>query len=318
MNLVAVFCFAQLLIDCNVVCGASWDYSTGADGPSNWYKLKPTCAGPWQSPINIDPNKVVSMSNKGSMRILLESGKNLTSVEQYSVTNNGHSVEISFPPKTWRMQFGDDETNAFEVSQIHFHWGNDNTQGSEHTMCGRQYAIEAHMVCFAKNLYGTVGEAIGSPVGLSVLGILANVTTDISTDTLIDRMTGLEAALSKVIDSSAETKIDAFNLTKLVTIDEGRYFYRYPGSLTTPPCTTNVEWNLLKAIFTVTPCQIDLFRKIKWANGKSMVNNYRPVQSMDSTISFIPRIVYFHNKSIKLQSPTFFVTLVISLLFKFY
>lgn len=32
---------------------------------------------------------------------------------------------------------------TFKAAQLHFHWGNDSTKGSEHTLNGNQYPMEA-------------------------------------------------------------------------------------------------------------------------------------------------------------------------------
>ena len=40
--------------------------------------------------------------------------------------------------------------------------------------------------------------------------------------------------------------------------DPGAY-YRYSGSLTTPPCTENVRWFVMKSIHTVSAKQRDQF-----------------------------------------------------------
>ena len=37
---------------------------------------------------------------------------------------------------------GGDLMNKYQALQIHFHWGADNTQGSEHTVNGHMYPLE--------------------------------------------------------------------------------------------------------------------------------------------------------------------------------
>jgi hypothetical protein len=49
--------------------------------------------------------------------------------------------------------------------------------------------------------------------------------------------------------------------------------YRYPGSLTTPPCSEGVEWFVLKEHATASAAQIEAFRTI-------MRHDNRPVQPL--------------------------------------
>ena len=51
-------------------------------------------------------------------------------------------------------------------------------------------------------------------------------------------------------------------------------YYHYVGSLTTPPCSENVKWYILKEIMSLDAQQLEAFR----ANHK---NNFRPIQEMN-------------------------------------
>jgi carbonic anhydrase len=55
--------------------------------------------------------------------------------------------------------------------------------------------------------------------------------------------------------------------------DNTVHYYHYVGSLTTPPCSENVQWYLLKTPQTASKSQIDAFRKY-------YINNERPVQKV--------------------------------------
>lgn len=73
------------------------------------------------------------------------------------VENNGHSLKLVL------KYSGDDKvtltggplkSDVFILDNIHFHWGN-NIYGSEHTVNGRQYAAEMHLVTF-NSTYGKI------------------------------------------------------------------------------------------------------------------------------------------------------------------
>ena len=59
----------------------------------------------------------------------------------------------------------------YELWQFHAHWGKEDGHGSEHTVDGKNYAAELHLVHWNKK-YGTPDIAVDKPDGLSVLGIL--------------------------------------------------------------------------------------------------------------------------------------------------
>merc|ERR1712007_323800 len=58
----------------------------------------------------------------------------------------------------------------FKVWQMHAHWGSCAGHGSEHTVNGKQYDAELHIVHF-NTKYGTPENAADKPDGLAVLGI---------------------------------------------------------------------------------------------------------------------------------------------------
>ncbi len=60
----------------------------------------------------------------------------------------------------------------------------------------------------------------------------------------------------KAAESKASMK--AFKPSVLLPSDSNE-FYRYEGSLTTPPCTQNVMWTVLKKPLTVSRAQVGLF-----------------------------------------------------------
>jgi carbonic anhydrase len=53
-----------------------------------------------------------------------------------------------------------------------------------------------------------------------------------------------------------------------------RSYFRYEGSLTTPPCSETVEWLLLTQPIPVAEADIDAFARL-------YANNARPVQKLD-------------------------------------
>ena len=65
------------------------------------------------------------------------------------------------------------EGQSYQMLQLHFHWGADNTKGSEHTINGEEFPMEMHIV--HKKVGLTVEEALGTSDGLAVVGQMFQV-----------------------------------------------------------------------------------------------------------------------------------------------
>ncbi len=109
-----------------------------------------------------------------------------------------------------------------------------------------------HIVSFNRHLYPDVSTAITKPGGLAVLGVLFKVETK---GVLLKSMGTFMEALQFVKAAQSEVTITAFKPDGLLT-GHTDLFYRYQGSLTTPPCTENVVWTVLKDKLPVTDKQV--------------------------------------------------------------
>ena len=91
------------------------------------------------------------------------------------LTNNGHSVKLA---TTSSSQFltpklsGGALPGSYNFAQVHFHWGGDDTRGSEHLVDNQAYPMEMHLVHY-KDTNKDIGAALskGSYDSLAVLGI---------------------------------------------------------------------------------------------------------------------------------------------------
>ena len=65
---------------------------------------------------------------------------------------------------------------------MHWHWGSDSSKGSEHTIDGKEYPIEIHLVHVNTKYYDANGapsdDTFSMPDGLAVLGIMYEVSTE--------------------------------------------------------------------------------------------------------------------------------------------
>ncbi|XP_046852741.1 carbonic anhydrase 12-like [Xenia sp. Carnegie-2017] len=117
------------------------------------------------------------------------------------------------------------------------------------------------------------------PNGLAVLGVIIKIGKS-------------NAAFNKFlkyihrVKSFGESrKIPAFDVRSLLPRDTMK-FYRYAGSLTTPPCFDTVTWTVFYDPVEISKEQLYRFRSLKDDKGKDMSNNFRPVQKLHGRAVF--------------------------------
>jgi len=157
------------------------------------------------------------------------------------VIDNGHSIKVT-PKEGGTVEL---HGETFKLLQFHFHGK------SEHTVDGKRYDMVAHLVHQNPKTKQLAVIAVFFKEGKNN-PLLDNVLSGIGKDIRIDP-------------------------ADLLPKDTSHYFH-YVGSLTTPPCSENVQWYLLKEPVQASKEQIEAFRKY-------YVDNERPVQELyDRTI----------------------------------
>jgi len=224
---------------------------------------------PGESPIDINPAETV-VSAEPSISL---SGFSV-SRPGLSISNNGHSVTMTVCgtnkadcqatanfgtwPKTIRginSQISDD----YYLAQLHFHWGRDNTKGSEHEICGNSRAAEMHMVFINKR--SDVSNDRSDPdsgTKLAVIGtfIEGGRADDNPAYAPILNAIASNAKFPGLYGAGAESVV----LSDLLPEDASTKFFTYPGSLTTPPCSQQVTWFNLENYVTLSNAQLELLR----------------------------------------------------------
>lgn len=251
--------------------GHHWGYGEN-DGPSAWHKAYPIAEGNRQSPINIVPAEADLDPSLPPLFLSYDLGSSL------SISNNGHSVVVEFDDSDDRtVMRGGPLDNAYRLKQFHFHWGGKGCQGSEHTVEGKTYASELHLVHWNAAKYQTFGEAAQAPDGLAVLGIFLETGDD-------------HRGLNQVTDALYMVKFkgsvaDFKGFSPRFLLPSSLNFWTYLGSLTTPPLHESVIWIVLKEPIRVSEKQMGKFRTLvtcgeEEENRKRMENNFRPPQPL--------------------------------------
>ncbi|XP_038053808.1 carbonic anhydrase 2-like isoform X2 [Patiria miniata] len=197
-----------------------------------------------------------------------------------TVSNNGHSVVVGVDGD-YHVSGAGLGTTAYKAVQFHFHWGSVNSQGSEHTIDGKAYPGELHIVCYNTS-YPNFFSALFNEDGLTVLGFFLEIQT-------VDNpaLTQLFDVISSIqFDEEEEDLSMPVVFNNFLPSDLSSY-YRYSGSLTTPPCYEIVTWNVFTEPIMVSEAQLNALRR-QYANKHNAADNitltdtYRPVQPVNN------------------------------------
>ncbi|KAM3625728.1 uncharacterized protein V6R79_016788 [Siganus canaliculatus] len=254
--------------------GSHWGYGK-QDGPPVWHKSFPIAEGSRQSPIDIIPHEA---SRDPELLPIILNYDHCTSI---NMTNNGHSVVVEFEDLDDRSVIqGGPLDNPYRLKQFHFHWGGKGSCGSEHTVAGKSYASELHLVHWNAVKYDTYGEAASAPDGLAVLGIFLETGDDHRwLHTITDSLYRVKFKAS----TSSVTDFKQFNPKCL--LPSSLQYWTYLGSLTTPPLHESVTWIVLKEPIVVSEKQLGKFRMLLFTGEEEdqrirMENNFRPPQPL--------------------------------------
>ncbi len=214
-----------------------WSYS-GDTGPAHWGDLKDEyfMCKEGKNQSPIDVNRVIE-ADLPKLDITYAGNA-------VSVVNNGHTIKVNTQGKNEIVVDG----VTFTLKQFHFH------TPSENTIKGEQFPMEVHFVHLDKD--GNIA-VIGimfkeGKRNAAVDKFLSKLPKEINHIALLDEMFNPGELFPKKLD-----------------------YYRFNGSLTTPPCTEGVRWILLKHEVEASKEQLSKMRKV-------MGKNNRPVQPLNA------------------------------------
>ncbi|XP_056619452.1 carbonic anhydrase 14 isoform X2 [Triplophysa dalaica] len=274
---VAVFLLFANCVNCS---------GTGAVGQSDWAEFFPDCGGSSQSPINVDTSRTVHDPTLLPVEPL---GYNQPGNKPFTLLNNGQTVQMTLP--RWMGVAG--LPWHYSAVQLHLHWGNGVgvATGSEHTINGRSSSAELHVVHYNTELYSDMSEAKTHEDGLAVLGVLIEAGEEVN-----HAYSSILNYLGRIKYAGQKVAIPAFDVYKLLPDDLSRYF-RYNGSLTTPPCFQSVLWTLFYERVQISHSQLMKLETVLYsskadaAEPSALRDNYRVTQPLNNRTvlsSFIP------------------------------
>lgn len=219
-----------------------WGY-TGHEAPQHWGELSDDyemCKdGKSQSPINITP--AVTVQSKGLEKIGFDYNTGIS-----SVINNGHTIQVNFEKGSSITVDG----VKFPLVQFHFH------TPSENEIDGKSFPLEGHFVHATKD-----GE----------LAVVALLFEDGAENPFIKKVW---AKMPHKAGGKESLNIPAAEVNALLPQDKA--YYRFNGSLTTPPCSEGVRWLVLKNYSNISKEQTKEFLELF-----HHANN-RPVQPINA------------------------------------
>lgn len=217
-----------------------WTYA-GKEGPENWAKLSPEYAA-CDAGRNQSPVDI-----EEAIHAVLKPIRNIQKFSAKDIVNNGHTVQISF--KEGNMLVLDNA--AYQMKQVHFH------APSENKIHGKSYPLEAHFV------------HADSKGNLTFIGVMFKEGKE---------NPGLAKLWLQMPNEEGAPILLKTRVIPSELMPENRSYYRFSGSLTTPPCTEGVRWILLKTPVTASKEQIELFERA------THHHNNRPVQALNGRV----------------------------------
>jgi carbonic anhydrase len=215
--------------------GLLWALPEGAAAEAHWSyggKWGGTCAiGTSQSPIDI------GAAGQGKLPPLKFAWGHRAS----TIVNNGHTIQVNMPPGSTLQAPG----GGYRLVQFHFH------HPSEHRIGGKSFPLEIHFV----------HSSLTDATALAVVGVMVEAGKP-------------NAAFNRVVSTmpaksgpavAADAGIDPNGM-----LPGRRSYYRYAGSLTTPPCSETVDWLVLAAPIQAAQTDIARFAKLYPMNARGM------------------------------------------------
>lgn len=216
-----------------------WDYR-GVHGPAAWADIEPEFSGCKRG------REQSPIDIRGATQATLPALEMSYRGSAAEVVNTGHTVQVNLTDAGALTRDG----VPYKLVQFHFH------TPSEERVKGGSFAMVANLV--HKSAEGK----------LAVVAVL--LTQGRANTTLAPVFADLPAS-----EGGKRALAEKFDVAGL--LPEQRGYYRFVGSLTTPPCSEDVRWQVLKQPVEVSKAQLAAFRKPYQMNA-------RPVQPLNGRI----------------------------------
>ena len=250
-----------------------WGYADPETGPLRWGEVRDAsgarafpdcgCAACAQSPIDISPSRVdkgifahgsladVAVPAKGAVTVAVAQKHGAPNFARVEDASGGRAASSSLDASGGVALDG----VPYAFSSLHFH------TPAENTLDGAANAMEMHLVHFAADGSGAV----------AVLGVLFEYAAEERpADATAERL---------LADVAADGGARRIKINPGALWDGTSGYFRWQGSLTTPPCTGGVSWVLQKETRTVSREAVARFRA--HLGDGAFPGNARPTQPLN-------------------------------------
>jgi len=278
------------------------DTDTMFAGPSNWATAcDATCGMNAQSPIDLPADGDASLASKGCEVEFVgydepaknKAGRDIMKMKMFKGEFFSTNKTLQWNLEDWTNKGPmvkypcQRNTNEYRLWQLHFHWGKNDMEGSEHTVNMKMYPLEVHYVHVLEKHKMDVSAALNDPEGLMVIGVFFDIK-DKRTQTGKRFKTTFNSA-KNIIKKGLKTpgvqnakKTKPLNLLYWLRRSEvAKNHYNYQGSLTTPTCNEVVNWVVAKKSVDVWTKDLAKLRELINEKGMPITENWRPVQALN-------------------------------------
>ncbi|XP_038978842.1 alpha carbonic anhydrase 1, chloroplastic-like [Phoenix dactylifera] len=204
--------------------------------------------GERQSPVNIDKSKLAYNPGLAALE------RNYVPANA-TLVNKGYQIALLFDKNVGTLVV---DGKNYSLKSVHWH------SPSEHTINGKRFAVELHMVHMSDN--GRI----------AVVAILYQIGRRDPFVVQIERKLKELAEEACKGDEEAHVPVGVVH-TRSLKRHSSKYF-RYSGSLTTPPCTENVIWSILGKVREMAEEQLAALQAPLSQENR---NNARPTQPLN-------------------------------------
>jgi len=261
---------------------SAWSYSN-----FSWSEDHPSCGLENQSPVNLQTVDVVLKDHKLPISF---SSYDQINHDTSRLVNTGNTATLLLTNTSLQptMSRGPLNSTEYHFTQAVFHWGSNDTLGSEHTIRDVTYPMEMqliHQFSSEEETKLAVASFIfeisqnDNPFLATIIESLASVKVA-GSEVELNTLNANALQLSNEINYDTPEAIDTFSMDLLIKDSTSGPYFTYSGSLTYPPCTEVKQYIVFRTPLDISSMQLEQFRTLQQQDGKKMVNNFRPVQPL--------------------------------------
>jgi carbonic anhydrase len=173
----------------------------------------------------------------GSLKATLDPLRFDWKPQAFKIVNNGHTIQANAAPGS-TLVIGKD---TYNLIQFHFH------APSEHAVNGKRFAMEVHFVHAAGERRAAVGVFMTPGRKNAAFAAIMQAAPRTEGEKTLDQPVDLRQFLPA-----------------------SKALFRYKGSLTTPPCSEVVDWNVFEQPIEVAEADIKTFQAIFPMNARPL------------------------------------------------